>query len=81
VAVALDPTLVTLQTTRVEVETEGTWTRGETVTDLDDFRKGWWESDWPADDNARVAVAVDGDAFMDRFNDRLQHYLIAAARG
>ena len=79
-AVALDPTLVTLQTTRVEVETDGTWTRGETVTDLDDFRKGPWDSDWSSDDNARVALTVDGEAFMNRFNDRLQRFMIAAAR-
>ena len=79
-AVALDPTLVTLQTTRVEVETDGTWTRGETVADLNDLRKGPFESGWPSEDNARVALAVDGDAFLDRFNARLQRFVTAAAR-
>ena len=80
VAVALDPALVTLQTTRVEVETDGTWTRGETVADLDDVRRSPWDSGWPADDNARVALTVDGDAFVDRFNERLQRFVTATAR-
>ncbi len=34
VAVAIDPSLARLETTRVEVETEGRWTTGETVADL-----------------------------------------------
>jgi purine nucleosidase len=79
VAVALDPGLVTLHATRVEVETDGTWTRGDTVADLDDLRKGSWESGWVDEDNARVALAVDGDAFLDRFNARLQRLVTAAA--
>jgi purine nucleosidase len=72
VAVALDPSLVTLRTTRVEVETEGTWTLGQTVTDLDDVRKSPWKVGWAMEENARVALEVDADAFTDRYNDRLQ---------
>lgn len=58
VAVAIDPSLCTWATTRVEVELEGRWTRGETVTDLVGLRRTPW-SDWDAEDNAVVATSVD----------------------
>ena len=80
VAVALDEGLVTLKTTRVEVETEGTWTRGETIPDLDGIRHSPWPVGWELDDNARVAIAVDADAFTQRFNRRLSDLLMASAR-
>jgi hypothetical protein len=50
------------------------------VADLDDVRRSPWDSGWPADDNARVALTVDGDAFVDRFNERLQRFVTATAR-
>ncbi|MFN8233766.1 MAG: nucleoside hydrolase [Actinomycetota bacterium] len=71
-AIALDPGLATLVTTRVEVETDGTWTRGETVTDLRNLRGSPWPTGWEPEDNARVALDVDEAAFLDRFFDRLR---------
>jgi inosine-uridine nucleoside N-ribohydrolase len=70
-AVALDPSLAKLETTRVEVETEGRWTAGMTVADLRGIRTQPWAGEWQPEDNARVALGVDGDAFMDRFLGRL----------
>jgi purine nucleosidase len=81
VAVALDPTLATLQTTRVEVETDGQWTRGETIADLDAIRNSPWPVGWEAEDNARVAVDVDADAFLSRFDERLRSMLLAETAG
>lgn len=72
VAVAIDPTLVTLRTTRVEVETDGRWTLGETVADLLGLRRSPWPVGWENDDNARVALDVDERAFTDRFVQRLR---------
>ena len=69
---AIDPSLVTLTTTRVEVETDGEWTRGQTVTDLGGIRHSPWAVGWPPEDNARVALGVDADAFMERFTGRLR---------
>ena len=79
VAAALDPSLVVLRSTRVEVETEGTWTRGETVPDLDGIRRSPWPAGWPPEDNARVALDVDASAFVERFNDRLRSLVAASA--
>jgi purine nucleosidase len=79
VAVALDPSLVTLRTTRVEVETEGAWTLGQTVTDLDDVRLSPWDIGWRPESNARVALAVEADAFTDRYNERLQRLVTTSA--
>jgi purine nucleosidase len=56
-AIAIDPSLATLQTTRVEVETDGTWTRGATVTDLRGIRAARGDG-WMPEDNARVAIDV-----------------------
>jgi len=70
-AISIDPSLADLQTTRVEVETDGTWTRGETVTDLRAIRRTPWAGGWMPEDNARVALDVDAPAFMTRFIERL----------
>jgi purine nucleosidase len=63
VAAALDGNLVRSEVVRVEVELEGRWTSGETVTD--------WRRQWDAPANLDVAVEADTDAFFDRFVDRL----------
>jgi purine nucleosidase len=79
VAVAIDPSLVRLESTRVEVETEGEWTRGETVTDLVDIRRSPWPGNWEMPDNARVALEVDAPAFITRFNQRLRGLVASLA--
>lgn len=71
-AVAIDPSLVRLETTRVEVETEGRWTVGETVADLAGVRDSPWPVGWDPEANARVAFDVDEEAFMTRFVERLR---------
>lgn len=71
-AAAIDPTLCTWETTRVEVETDGRWTRGETVTDRDGIRRSPWPVGWEEDDNAVVALELDEPAFTGRFVDRLR---------
>jgi purine nucleosidase len=53
VGTVVDPTLVTLRSMHVDVETKGEFTRGETVAN----RMGY-------DENARVCVASDGDRFV-----------------
>jgi purine nucleosidase len=78
-AIAIDPSLSTLQTTRVEVETDGTWTRGATVTDLRGIRRSPWPTGWRPEDNARVAIDVDAPAFMTRFVGRLAALVEACA--
>ena len=77
-AIAIDPSLARLQTTRVEVETDGTWTRGTTVTDLRGIRRSPWPTGWMPEDNARVALDVDAPAFMTRFAERLRALVEAA---
>lgn len=71
-AIAIDPSLARLETTRVEVEADGTWTRGETVADLRGIRRSPWSLGWQLEDNARVALDVDEDAFHERFVARLR---------
>jgi purine nucleosidase len=71
-ALAIDPGLASWTTTRVEVETDGMWTRGMTVTDLGDIRRSPWPLGWDTEDNARVALGVDAPAFMAVFLDRLR---------
>jgi purine nucleosidase len=71
VAAAIDPALCEWKDTRVHVETEGRWTRGETVTDLKDIRRSPW-SDWPEAENARVALEVDAANAMERIIERLR---------
>jgi purine nucleosidase len=71
VAIAIDPSLARLETTRVEVETEGRWTMGETVADLFGVRGSPWPVGWQPDANARVALEVDAAGFLDRFVERV----------
>ena len=71
VAAALEPALCTWAATRVQVELDGRWTRGETVTDLLAIRNSPW-SDWPEDENARVATSVDAPAVVARMVERLR---------
>jgi purine nucleosidase len=78
-AIAIDPSLATLRATRVEVECDGRWTRGMTVTDLGDLRLSPWPGAWEPSDNARVALAVDAPGFTARFNDRLRSLVRARA--
>jgi purine nucleosidase len=79
VAIAIDPSLARLQTTRVEVETDGTWTMGETVADLTGIRGSPWPVGWEADANARVALDVDEELFMKRFVERVRGLVEARA--
>lgn len=63
VAAALDPALVRTAAVRVEVEVDGKWTTGETVTD--------WRRQWGRPPNVDVAVEADIGAFFQRFIDRV----------
>ncbi|HYJ61643.1 MAG TPA: nucleoside hydrolase [Actinomycetota bacterium] len=78
VAAAIDPTLCTWADTRVQVELDGRWTRGETVTDLLAIRNTPW-LDWPAEENARVATSVDAAAVVARLVERLRSLVAARA--
>jgi purine nucleosidase len=71
VAAAIDPGLCTWLDTRVEVEVDGRWTRGETVTDVRSIRTSPW-SDWERDENARVAVDVDAPRAVELLIERLR---------
>jgi purine nucleosidase len=71
-AFAIDETLGSFEPTRVEVETEGMWTRGMTVADLRGVRHSPWPVGWEPDENARVALDVDVDGFLARFSERLR---------
>ncbi len=62
-AVALDPNLVEIRQTTVDVELNGTLTRGMTVTD--------WSGRWARKPNAWIAVQADPDGFFDRFIERV----------
>lgn len=70
-AMAIDESLGTFETTRVEVETDGLWTRGMTVADLHGVRHSPWPVGWEPEENARVALDVDGDTFLSLFTHRL----------
>jgi purine nucleosidase len=72
VAAALQPSLCSWETTRVEVETDGRWTRGETVTDRFGIRTSPWPVGWEQEDNARVALGLDEPAFTATFVERLR---------
>jgi purine nucleosidase len=63
VAAALDPALATTEALTVEVELEGRWTTGETVTD--------WRRQWGRPPNVDVAVEADSGAFFERFVERV----------
>jgi purine nucleosidase len=75
---AIDPELCTWVSTRVEVELDGRWTRGETVTDLEGLRQTPW-SDWQREDNAMVATAVDGARAVRMLVERLSGLVEARA--
>ncbi|MEX1296385.1 MAG: nucleoside hydrolase [Candidatus Limnocylindrales bacterium] len=63
VAAALDPALARTEALTVEVELEGRWTTGETVTD--------WRRQWGREPNLAIAVKADTEAFFERFVERL----------
>jgi purine nucleosidase len=63
VAAALDPSLARTEPLRVEIELEGRWTSGETVTD--------WRHAWELEPNLDVAVEADIDTFFERFIERV----------
>jgi inosine-uridine nucleoside N-ribohydrolase len=79
VGTVIDPTLVTLKSMHVDVETRGEFTRGETVAN----RMGYDENNVlhgdhyeidglvPLQPNARVCVASDGDRFVRLFVARI----------
>lgn len=79
VAIALDPSLARLETTRVEVETDGRWTVGETVADLTGIRGSPWPVGWEPEANARVALDIDEALFMKRFVERVRGLVEARA--
>jgi purine nucleosidase len=79
VGIAIDPSLARLETTRVEVETEGRWTVGETVADLTGIRGSPWPVGWEPEPNARVALDVHEDLFMKRFVERVRGLVEAMA--
>jgi purine nucleosidase len=79
VAAAIDPGLCTWETTRVEVETDGRWTRGETVADHFGARRFPWPVGWEPEDDARVALDLDEPAFIGRFVERLRALVEARA--
>ncbi len=63
VAAALDPSLVRTEALTVEVELDGRWTTGETVTD--------WRRHWGREPNLAIAVEADTSAFFERFVERV----------
>jgi purine nucleosidase len=71
VAAAIDPTLARTEALAVEVELEGRWTTGETVTD--------WRRAWGREPNVDVAVEADIGTFFERFVTRVGD--LAARRG
>lgn len=77
-AAVIDPALCGWATTRVEVELDGRWTRGETVTDLFEIRRSPW-SDWASEENAAVATSVAGEEVLGRVVDRLASLVGARA--
>jgi purine nucleosidase len=79
VAIAIDESLARLETTRVEVETEGRWTMGETVADLAGVRGSPWPVGWEPEPNARVALEVAADEFLERFVERVRSLVEARA--
>ena len=79
VGVAINPALVTTQSMRVEIETRGQFTRGETVANrtnriernVPHERRLWIEALDPVLPNAEVATEVKADKFIRMFLDRL----------
>jgi purine nucleosidase len=78
-ALAIDGSLGRFETTRVEVEIDGQWTRGMTVADLRGVRHSPWRVGWEPEENARVALDVDVERFLATFADRLRGMVEAAA--
>ena len=79
VAIAIDPSLVRLEKTRVEVETDGRWTVGQTVADLTGIRGSPWPVGWESEENAVVALDVQGETFLERFVERVRGLVEARA--
>ena len=65
--------------TRVEVETDGRWTIGETVADLTGIRGSPWPVGWEPEENALVAFDVDAETFLARFVERVRGLVEARA--
>lgn len=65
VACLVDPTLFTLSEYRVDVETEGTIARGQTIVD-----RRLWKEIMEFKGRARVASGVDGPRFLSFFEER-----------
>ncbi len=63
VASTLDPSLARTEPLAVEVELEGRWTTGETVTD--------WRRAWGREPNVDVAVEAAAPVFFERFVERV----------
>ena len=63
VAAALDPALARTDPQTVEVELEGRWTTGETVTD--------WRHHWGREPNLDIAIKADEGVFFERFVERV----------
>ena len=63
VAAALDPTLARTEALTVEVELDGRWTVGETVTD--------WRRQWGRAPNLDIAVEARTAVFFERFVERV----------
>ena len=63
VAAALDPDIARTEALTVEVELEGRWTTGETVTD--------WRRHWGREPNLAIAVEADSEVFFERFVERV----------
>ena len=74
----LDAAVCDWAATRVEVELEGRWTRGETVTDLFEIRRTPW-SEWASEENARGGHSVDAPEVMRRIVERLASLVGARA--
>jgi purine nucleosidase len=70
-AIAIDPSVASLEPTRVEVETDGRWTVGQTIADLGRIRHSPWPTGWALADNARVALEIDAPRFVDLLVERL----------
>ena len=65
VAYVVDPTLLEVREYPVDVETEGTIARGQTIAD----RRTWPEA-VEIKKRAKVATSVDGRRFLDTFEER-----------
>jgi purine nucleosidase len=72
VAIAIDHSLARFVKTRVEVETDGRWTVGQTVADLTGIRGSPWPVGWEPEENALVAIDVEAKAFLSRFVERVR---------